>query len=349
MAAASDRVHLIGSVPLGDCEQVFRRVAGALGPYLKRIPDGETGERARWIYFQRTMLENHPAMEIDAAAAPLRLIQWDGKLLREAPFVRFRRDIDHDVVRFDTGYDRAARDSYGVFARLRKEGVIPPGVRFQVCLPTPIASAWMYVSPAAREEYLRLYERDLLAALGRIVRAVPAAELSIQIDVCQEVLLFENYFPDRPADYKARIFAGLRRLGEAVPRGIELGYHLCYGSPADEHLVQPKDTAILVELMNGIGHALERPVDFLHLPVPKPRGDDDYFAPLAGWRRRPETRLYLGLVHHDDDAGNRARIAAARRVVADFGVASECGWGRGDPARLPGLLDAHRGAAEMLG
>jgi len=349
MAATSDRVHLIGSVPLGDCEQVFRRIAGALGPYLKRIPDGETGERARWIYFQRTMLENHPAMEIDLKAPPLRLVQWDGKLLREAPFVRFRADIDHDVVRFDTGYDRAARDSYGVFARLRKDGVIPAGMRFQVCLPTPIASAWMYVSPVAREEYLRLYERDLLAALGRIARAVPPADLAIQIDVCQEVLLFENYFPDRPADYQARIFAGLRRLGEAVPRGVELGYHLCYGSPADEHLVQPKDMAILVELMNGIGHALERPLDFLHVPVPKPRDDDGYFAPLADWRRRPETRLYLGLLHHDDDAGNRARIGAARRVVGDFGVASECGWGRGDPARLPGILAAHRAAAEMLG
>ena len=348
MAAASDRVHLIGSVPLGDCEQVFRRIAGALGPYLKRIPDGETGERARWIYFQRTMLENHPAMEIDLKTPPLRLFQWDGKLLREAPFVRFRADIDHDVVRFDTGYDRAARDSHAVFQRLRREGAIPKDVRFQVCLPTPIASAWMYVSPRSRDEYLRLYERDLLAALGRIVRAIPAAELAIQIDVCQEVLIFENYFAERPADYKARIFAELGRLGDAVPRGVELGYHLCYGSPADEHLVQPKDMGVLVELMNGIGHAVHRPVDFLHLPVPKPRTDDAYFAPLADWRKRPETRLYLGLLHHGDEAGDRARIHAARRVVDDFGDASECGWGRTDPARLPGLLAGHRAAAETL-
>jgi len=41
--------HLIGSVPLADTEAVFRTVAGALGPHLSRIPDGETGERRRCL------------------------------------------------------------------------------------------------------------------------------------------------------------------------------------------------------------------------------------------------------------------------------------------------------------
>ena len=51
--ATGPGVHLIGSVPLADAATVFRTVAGALGPWLSRIPDGETGERRRWIYFQR--------------------------------------------------------------------------------------------------------------------------------------------------------------------------------------------------------------------------------------------------------------------------------------------------------
>ena len=33
MSDEADRVHLIGSVPLADCEGVFRRVADELGPY----------------------------------------------------------------------------------------------------------------------------------------------------------------------------------------------------------------------------------------------------------------------------------------------------------------------------
>lgn len=344
----SDRVHLVGSVPLPDCEQVFRRLSGALGPYLSRIPDGETGERARWIYFQRTMLEQHPAMELDPTVPKLRLMQWDGKLLRETPLLRFKPGVDPDRVTFETGYDAAARESYAVFRRLREDGVIPAGVRFQVALPTPVASGTMYVSPRARDAYLRVYERALLRALAGIVAAIPAADLSIQIDVCQEVLVFENYFPERPADYKEQIIAGLGRLGNAVPEGVELGFHLCYGSPYDEHLVQPQDTGILVELMNGIGSAVKRRLDFLHIPVPKPRSDEAYFAPLRGWKKRPETRLYLGLLHHNDEAGNAARAAAARKFVAEFGVASECGWGRTDPTRLEGLLAGHRAAAQAL-
>jgi hypothetical protein len=348
MSEQADRVHLIGSVPLPDCEQVFRRIGGELGPHLRRLPDGETGERGRWIFFQNMMLRQHPAIEEDPTEPPFRFVQWDGKLVRETMRLRFKPEVDPSTVVFDTGYDRAARQSYAVFARLRGEGVIPEHLRFQVSLPTPMASGYMYISPKAREAYLPVYERALMTALSHIVAAVPAEDLAIQWDVCQEVLVFESYFAERPADYKARIFAELRRLGDAVPEAVEMGCHLCYGSPLDEHVVQPKDMAILVEIMNGIGDAVRRRIDFLHVPVPKPRSDDAYFAPLSGWRRRPETRLYLGLVHFDDRTGDVARIAAARRVVADFGIASECGWGRTDPNRLSGLLASHRQAAAAL-
>jgi hypothetical protein len=348
MSEQSDRVHLIGSVPLPDCDTVFRQVAGELGPYLRRLPDGETGERGRWIFFQNLMLRGHPAMEEDPTEPPFRFVQWDGKVIRETMRLRFKPGIDPQSVTFDTGYDRAASQSYAVFSRLRREGVIPSHIRFQVSLPTPMASGYMYVSPKAREAYLPVYERALLAALRNIVATIPARDLAIQWDVCQEVLVFENYFPERPADYKAQIFAELGRLGDAVPEAVEMGYHLCYGSPQDEHVVQPKDMAILVEIMNGVGAATRRRIDFLHAPVPKPRSDDAYFAPLAEWRRRPETRLYLGLIHYEDRAGDAGRIAAARRVIPDFGIASECGWGRTDPPRLQGLLASHRQAAAVL-
>ena len=106
--------HLIGSVPFADAGTVFRTVAGALGPHLRRIPDGETGERRRWIYFQRAMLEGHPAMEIDPTVPLFALRQWDGKLLRESPLLRFRAGGDPDACTFETGYAAAARESYEV-------------------------------------------------------------------------------------------------------------------------------------------------------------------------------------------------------------------------------------------
>jgi hypothetical protein len=347
MTAPGCGVHLIGSVPLPDAETVFRTVTAAVGDHLRRIPDGETGERRRWIWFQRTMLESHPAMEVDPTIPPFALREWNGRLLRETPLLRFRPGVDPDGVTFETGYAEAARASYDVFRRLRAEGVIPEGVRFQVSLPTPMASAYMYVSPGAREAYLRVYERALLRALAGVVAAIPARELAIQWDVCQEVLICEGYF-DRPADYQRQIVDELARLGDAVPGGAEAGYHLCYGSPADAHLVMPRDMAILVELANGVRGALRRRVDFLHLPVPQDRTDADYFRPLGRLAGFDESTLYLGLIHHDDREGDVARIEAARAFAADFGVASECGWGRGDPERVPALLASHRAAIEYM-
>jgi hypothetical protein len=336
--------HLIGSVPLSDAETVFRTVAGELGPFLDRIPDGETGTRHRWIWWQREMLLNHPAMELDPDTPPFELRQWDGALIRTTDWLRFRTGVDPATVTFDTGYAAAARDSYAVFRRLRDTGEIPAGVRFQVCLPTPMASGYMYVSPLALAAYLPVYERSLLSALRDIVDAIPHQELSIQWDVCQEVLVFEQFFPHRPASYKADIFAELARLGDAVPSDVECGYHLCYGSPRDAHVVMPKDTAILVEISNGLIDHLVRRLDFLHLPVPQDRTDAAYHAPLRDLRLPSGTTLYLGLIHHDDAVGDQARIAAASAFVPSFGVATECGWGRGDPERIPDLLAAHRHA-----
>lgn len=347
MCDSRDLLHFVGSIPLDSSEAVFRQLSREVGAFLRRIPDGETGERARWIRFQQTMLEGHPAIEVDASEPPLPVLQSDGTVLREIRRLRLKPDIDEARVVFDTGYDRAALGSYETFRRLRDEGAIPQGVRFHFALPTPMATGLMYVSPNGRERYLRCYERSLLTALGNIVSKIPHDELSIQFDVCQEVLMFESYFPEGNAGYEEAIFQQFGRLSAAVPRDVELGFHLCYGSPGDRPLIRLSDAHVLVELMNGIGTFAERRVHFIHIPVPR-HATDDFFAPLASWRRPAGTQLYLGLLQYDDTVGNRARIDAALRVVRDFGVAAECGFGRTDPERVLGLLAGHRAAARLL-
>lgn len=341
-------IHLVGSVAMPDSESVFRALSSELAPWLRRIPDGETGERHRWIYWQREMLLSHLNMELDPDATPLALYQWDGELIRETELVRFKPDVDPSSVVFETGYAPAAIASYDVFRQLRDDGVIPAGVRFQVCLPTPMASGYMYISPASIEDYLPVYEKALLTALSSILDAISHHDLSIQWDICQEVLIFEDYFPYRPDDYKLQIFDQMTRLGAQVPADVELGYHLCYGTPRDEHLVMPKDTAILVEVANGLASKLQRQLDFLHMPVPRDRVDDAYYVPLAKLKLPPETELYLGLIHHQDHSGDKQRIATAQKVIPSFGIASECGWGRTDPERVPGLIESHRLAASNL-
>ena len=134
----------------------------------------------------------------------------------------------------------------------------------------------------------------------------------------------------------------------AFRAAIELGYHLCYGSPSDEHVIQPKDAGIMVEIVNAVSAGVRRPIQFFHLPVPQPRSDDAFFAPLEGLKMEAEAEIYLGLVHRDDMAGNAARLTAARRHVRVDGVATECGMARGDPVRFPALLAAHIQTVELI-
>jgi hypothetical protein len=84
------------------------------------------------------------------------------------------------------------------------------------------------------------------------------------------------------------------------------------------------------------------------MPVPQDRTDRKYFQPLEGLRLSAASQLIMGLIHHDDETGDRARVEAASDVVGSFGVASECGWERTDPDRVPGLLESHRRAVEYI-
>ena len=348
MATTKATAHLVGSVPLADAETVFRTVSASIGPHLKRITDGETGERGRWIWFQREMLMEHPDMEVDNDTPMFAVYQWDGQLLRETPYLRFKDGADPDRVTFHTGYAAAALESYELYSRLRNEGVIGADTLFQVSLPTPMATAYMYVSPSARDAYIPAYERALAAALEEVMTSVPHERLSVQWDVCQEVLLFEDYFSHRPEDYKDQVFDELARLGARVPQSVDMGYHLCYGSPRDEHLIMPKDMGVLVEMTNGLCAKLDRRLDFIHMPVPQDRSDSAYFQPLNDLTLPGDCEPILGLIHFDDAAGDKARMDTAQSFLPSFGIATECGWGRTDPARTPGLLESHRRAVEYL-
>jgi hypothetical protein len=342
-------VHFVGSIPLPDNETVFRNLSAAAGPHLTRLPDGETGIRKSWIKFLQDVLAENPAIEPALGEPPFQFRQWDGKVVREIPRLRVKPGATVDGSKFQTGYADMAIDSWAVFERLQTQGVIPASVKFQVCLPTPIAPTYNNIVPADRPKVLPALTQHFLGEVARIAKAVPNDRLAIQWDVCQEVLAWENYYDKGPVDFRTETIDVLTEVGDGVPAGIDLGYHLCYGSPADQHMVLPKDSGIMVEMTSAIAAGVKRPIQFFHMPVMKDRSDDAYFAPMKDLKLGKDTELYLGLVHHDDEKGNAARLAAARRHVRVDGVGTECGMARGDPSRFPALLAAHRQTAELPG
>jgi hypothetical protein len=88
VVAGQPIIHFVGSILLPDAETVFvPEVAETAGPYLRRLPDGETG-RKTWIRFLQDVFARNPAIERAHDMPPLKFTQWDGKLIREIPRLR---------------------------------------------------------------------------------------------------------------------------------------------------------------------------------------------------------------------------------------------------------------------
>ncbi len=221
----------------------------------------------------------------------------------------------------------------------------------QISIPPPYNVLDRHVSPKDRLAAEVGYERKMFAEIDEIVAAIPKQELAIQWDAAHEVQNLEGaregWF-DTLEQEEEEIIDRLVRLGDHIPDGVELGYHLCYGDFGHRHVIEPKDTGLMVRLANKLSERVRRSIQWIHMPVPRKRSDDAYFAPLSDLRLNPETELYLGLVHHSDGvAGTRQRIAAAAKVIPDFGIATECGMGRRDPKTMFELLRVHAEVTDM--
>jgi len=132
------------------------------------------------------------------------------------------------------------------------------------------------------------------------------------------------------------------RLAERVPADVDLLFHFCYGDAGHRHVVEPTDMGDMVDYANRLAVRLKRPITQIHMPVPRNRTDEAYFRPLSRLKLDPATRLCLGLVHYTDGVeGTRRRIAAAENFVQDFGIGTECGFGRRDPKTIAELLRIH--------
>jgi hypothetical protein len=252
----------------------------------------------------------------------------------------------------ELGYAREARPGYEDFLAAREAGQIPREVRFQVCLPTPWAVIMPFcVQPDAQQIY-PVYEQAMLREVERIAHAIPHQDLAIQWDVCLEMVAWDGRRPGTPAfpGMQEVFAANFARLAAAVPSDVELGFHLCYGDLDGKHFIDPTDATKMVEMANLIARSVDRPITWMHMPVPIDRSDDPFYEPLEKLELGPETELYLGLVHAEDGVeGTTRRITAARRHAPKFGIASECGISRGrDPRLAMDFITTYAGAAAAL-
>ncbi len=284
-------VHLVGSVPLADAATVFETVSAALGPRLRRIPDGETGERSDWIAHLEPIFADNPVLE--KSDEVFRLHPTAPGRTR----YRLRPGVSPADIRFDNLlYADTAIRSYAEFARLKQQGVIPAHCRFQVDLVPAHSVIWLFLQDDLHAPVDPIFNEALLREIDRLAAAIPHGDLAIQFDVASAVFarLQRNepnaYGRDRD-EMLATFGAILVELANHVPGGIELMFHFCYGDSNHKHVIEPIDMGDMVDVANLLCAEIKRPIDLIHMPVPRDRDDDAYFAPLARLRLQPQNRV----------------------------------------------------------
>lgn len=196
------------------------------------------------------------------------------------------------------------------------------------------------ITPSWRAIVEPLYEKALLAALRRIQDHIPPSDLAIQWDLASEFAFLKGAVSSPPwfTPVKTGLLERVVTFATAVDENVELGYHLCYGDLGYKHFVEPKDTALLIEVANTLLRDVTRPINWIHMPVPKNGLDGAYFAPLKK-SRLEVTELYLGLLHANDEEGTRDSIKAAAKCITPFGLATECGLGRSSRTESESILE----------
>jgi hypothetical protein len=341
-------VHFNGSVNLADAGSVMREIIARVPSGVRRVPDGETGDRGNWIFFQMQKFLQSPAL---VPARPPGAAAGD---YEQMPQLRLADGVDPADMRWpDPGYADAYLESYATFAALRDEGVIPRGVRFQVEYPTPLASIAAYVVPGQQQALLGSYEQAMFADLNRLIGALPHDEMAVQWDVAVEFGILEDSFGPGGSQAFDAIVAGLARCVDQVPADVPAGLHLCYGDYGHQHFKQPESLALQVRVLNAVTETAGRPVSFVSFTVPQYQRDEAYFAPLAELAADPDTELNFALVpyHPADQAPGTtddqvlfidAGLAASQGGSRAWGICTECGMGRASQDEIPELLDLHR-------
>jgi hypothetical protein len=339
-------VHLVGSVPLRDAREVFTTVSAALGPRLRRIPDGETGERSDWITWLEPAFATNPALE--KSDELFRIHATGTARIR----YRLRAGMSVRDVRFDNlFYADIAKASYAEFAELKRQGLVPQTCRFQIDLVPAHSVIWLFLQDDLHQPLDPVFNEALKREIDKIAAALPHDQIAIQFDVASAVFARlqrgePNAYGKSRADMLATFSRILTDLADHVPADIELMFHFCYGDSNHKHVVEPTDMKDMVDVANRLSGDINRTIELIHMPVPRDRSDDAYFAALRGLQLKPETELCLGLVHYTDGfAGTQKRLATAERYVSDFSIATECGFGRRDPGTIPGLLRIHADAS----
>lgn len=345
-------VMLVGSIPHNSTPEAMAMFGGPLGAHLKTIPDGEVGMRRFWIsrvHFQ--VLALHPDLEV------IQRPRRDDGIERIYPHdssdnwnFRVREGVERVIfghAGWRLGYYQDALNSYHFFKFLQEKGQIPRHVRFQVSMPSAVSALppRCFPTPGDLAKVRPGYIDAARAEVENIIEHIPANELAIQWDCSTELQdAYGSIAGLDPATMLERNIPQLREVSRDIPKEVELGFHLCFGTLGGWPRFAPDSTDKATEMAQAIIGNMGRRVDWVHIPV-LDRTDQAYYQPLSALRET-DTRIYLGMIHSMETFAERYK--AAKAVLPKVGVAAYCGFGRRNPDELKQILADHVTALDVM-
>jgi len=316
----------VGSIPAATAEEAMTEAVGELGPFLRALPDGETGDRDRWIAGTIEGFRRNPDLVVR----------------REGDWSDYKRQLNYSVRRGHrlTGEDldvrlyRPFRDSRGIFQRLRADSG-RTDLAFQVGVPGDFDLAMFTLGPLRALRHRGAFTAATVREVARI-HAEAGVDVVFQLEMPAELVLVTKA-PRVLRGVLASLMArGVARLIDRSPQDARFGVHLCLGDLGHKALGRMRDADPVVRLANAIASAWPagHPLEYLHAPLAAgenpPPLDPAFYRPLARLRLPERTRFVAGFLHE------RRSIDQVRRILemveSQYGrsvdVAAACGLAR---------------------
>ena len=320
--------HLVGSLPGGTARQAMSTALDIVGPYLRSLPDGETGARRNWVISIVEGLRENPALEVRR--------DGDWSDYDKTPQLRIRNGHRLYGANLDFGHVEAVQDSYPEFQKLRSEHGNPELV-FQQGVPGDFDLAMFTLGMAGALRHRRPFTESTLREVHG-VRAISGPGTIFQIEVPVELVLLAKA-PPRVRPRLAKVLSrSITGLAAASPPGTRFAVHLCLGDMNNRAFGTMRDVSPLVLLANAItstwpaGH----PLEVLHAPFAAADNPAtttaNFYEPLAELRLPAGVRFAAGFVHEAQQLGRQRQIRdlIESRLAREVMIAAACGLGRRD-------------------
>ncbi|CAN5910735.1 hypothetical protein BH23ACT10_BH23ACT10_26790 [soil metagenome] len=309
----------------------------ALGPRLRSLPDGETGDRRDWIIHTIESFRDHPDLQLRSDGT------WSD--YDDIPTFKVRSGHELTADRLDLGLTAAFDAAFPTFLRLRDEHGYPD-LRFQVGVPGDLDMALFALGPTGP---LR-HRAPFAAATANEITAIHARggdDVVFQLELPAELVSVARVPTPAQRAVATYLASGIARLVSATPIGARFGIHLCLGDMNHRALGAMRDAGPLVRLANAIADRWPptHPLDFVHVPlaaaVEPPPNRTSFYAPLARLTLPTDVALVAGFVHESlhIDAQEQLLRHLTELTGRTVDVASSCGLGRRDRPRAEAAME----------